>query len=88
MGGLAAGFFAILSAAARYSCSQTAKGLACRPAGTALGTGLVIAVIATVSVVTVATHESGRRRLAIWTAAGVITLIGCYLASRALIDTA
>jgi hypothetical protein len=88
LGGLTAGFFAILAAAARYSCGPTAHGLACRPVGTAVGGGLIIAVIAIVTAVTVATHDSGHRRLAAWTAAGASALLGCYFGAHALIATA
>ncbi|MDP9093071.1 MAG: hypothetical protein M3N95_09070 [Actinomycetota bacterium] len=88
LGGLAAGFLSILAAAARYSCAPTAHGLACRPAGTAAGGGLIIAVIAIVTAVTVTTHDTGRRRLAAWTFAGATALLGCYVGARALIGTA
>jgi hypothetical protein len=88
LGGLTAGFFAILAAAARYSCGPTAHGLACRPAGTAVGGGLIIAVIAIVTAVTVATYDSGHRRLAAWTVAGASALLGCYFGAHALIGTA
>lgn len=88
LGGLTAGFFGILAAAARYSCGPTAHGLACRPAGTAVGGGLIIAVIAIVTAVTVATYDGGHRRLAAWTAAGASALLGCYLGAHALIGTA
>jgi hypothetical protein len=88
LGGLAAGFFAILGAAARYSCGPSAHGLACRPAGTAAGGGLIIAVIVVVTAVTVATHDSGHRRLVGWTVAGATALVGCYFGAHALIGTA
>jgi hypothetical protein len=88
LAGLATGFFAILGAAARYSCSPSAHGLACRPAGTALGGGLVVGVIAIVTSVTVATHDSGRRRLVAWTVGGALALAACLVAARALIATA
>jgi hypothetical protein len=88
LGGLAAGFFAILAAAARYSCAPSAHGLACRSAGTAVSGGLIISVIAIVTVVTVATHDSDHRRLVAWTGAGVLGLIACYFGAHAVIATA
>jgi hypothetical protein len=88
LAGLASGFFAILAAASRFSCSPSAHGLACRPAGTAVSTVLVLGVIATVTSVTVATHDSGRRRLVGWTVGGAIMLALCFLLARAVIATA
>jgi hypothetical protein len=88
LGGLTVGFFAILAAAAKYSCSPSAHGLACRPAGTAVGGALVVGVIAIVTSVTVATHDSGHRRLVGWTLGGALALAACFLAARALIGTA
>ena len=88
LGGLGAGFFAILSAASRFSCAPSARGLACRPAGSALGVGMVLAVIGTVTAVTVLTHDRGPRRLVISTMLGVLGLLGCYLGAPALTRTA
>lgn len=88
LGGLTAGFFAILAAAARYSCNPSAHGLACRPAGTGVSATLIVGVIATVTAVTVATHDSGRRRLVAWTVGGAIVLATCFLLARAVIGTA
>ncbi len=88
LGGLAAGFFAILGAASHYSCAHNAHGLACRPAGPAVGVILVLAVIAIVTSVTVATHNSGERRLITWTVAGALGLLACYFGAHALISTA
>jgi hypothetical protein len=88
LGGLAAGFFGILGAGARYSCGPSAKGLACRPAGSALGAVIVLGVIATVTTVTVLTHDSRPRRLALSAVLGAVALLGCYLGAHALIATA
>jgi hypothetical protein len=88
LAGLGAGIYAIVAAAARLSCARSAHGLACRPAGSVSAGGLVLFVIAVVTTVTVATHESGGRRLAAWTLAGLCALGGCYLAAQALIGTA
>jgi FtsH-binding integral membrane protein len=88
LGGLAAGFFAILSIAARYGCGRSSHGLACRQSGSALGAALIAAVVAVVTAVTVVTH--GRSTRGVWAAAavGAVALIGCYLGARALIATA
>ncbi|MCW2646142.1 MAG: hypothetical protein QOF87_2470 [Pseudonocardiales bacterium] len=89
LGGLAAGFFALLSVAARYTtCSTSAHGLACRPVGTAIGGSLVIGVIATVTAATVLTHDRGPRRSATWGVLSAATLAACYLAAHALLGTA
>jgi hypothetical protein len=88
LGGLAAGFFAILSVAARFGCSHSSHGLACKQSGSALGAGLIVAVIAVVTTVTVATHDRGPRRVATTAALGALALIGCYLGAHALIGTA
>jgi len=88
-GGLAAGFFALLSMATRYtSCGASAHGLACRPAGTAVGAAIVLGVIATVTAATVLTHDCGPRRLAACGVLGVTALVACYLGAHALLDTA
>ena len=89
LGGLGAGFFALLSVGARYTgCSASARGLACRPAGTAVGTMIVIGVIATVTTATVLTHGRELRRILSLGAVGVVVLGAWYLAAHALLDTA
>jgi hypothetical protein len=88
LGGLAAGFFAILSVAARFGCSRSSHGLACRQSGSALGAALVVAVIAVVTTVTVVTYNRGARRVSIASALGALALVGCYLGAHALIGTA
>jgi hypothetical protein len=89
LAGLAAGFFALLSVAARYTtCTTSAHGLACRPAGTAIGGSLVIGVIATVTAATVLTHDRGPRRSATWGLFGTAALGASYLAAHALLGTA
>jgi hypothetical protein len=87
--GLVVGFFAVLSAAAKFSCSRTARGLACRPAGTVLAVGLVIAVILIVAAVTALAHDPrAHRRLIVLVTAGVVALGACYLGAQALLGTA
>jgi uncharacterized membrane protein len=89
LGGLGAGFFALLSVGARYTtCTASAPGLACRPAGTAIGGSLVIGVIATVTVATVLTHDRGPRRSATWALLSAAALGALYLAAHALLGTA
>jgi hypothetical protein len=88
VGGLVVGFFGILSAGARYGCSHTAKGLACRTSGSALGVALVVAVIAVVTAVTVATHGRQPRTIAVVTVLGGLGLSACYACAHALLATA
>lgn len=87
--GLAAGFFALIGAAAKYTtCGATSTGLACRGSGTALGVLLVVAVIATVTTVTVVTHGQRPGRVAGVSAAGLCVLGVLLLLARALVGTA
>ena len=88
VGGLVVGFFGILSAGARYGCSRSAKGLACRTSGSALGVALVLVVIAMVTAVTVATHGRHPRTIAAMTVAGAVGLSVCYVCAQALLATA
>ena len=89
LGGLGAGFFALLSVGARYTgCSASARGLACRPAGTAIGGLIVLGVIATVTTATVLTHDRESGRIVGMGVLGVIVLGAWYLAAHALLDTA
>ncbi|MGH8963544.1 MAG: hypothetical protein ACRDWT_20530 [Jatrophihabitantaceae bacterium] len=88
LAGIAAGLFALLGAAARYTtCSSHATTLACRSSGTTLGAVLVVAVVAVVTTITVATHGRDRRWIAIAGAVGLLVLAGLFLASRALLST-
>jgi hypothetical protein len=89
VGGLGSGFFALLSVAARYTgCSSSAHGLACRPAGTALGGLLVLCGIATVTAATVLTHDRELPRVVLCGVLGMAVLGMWYLAAHALLDTA
>ena len=87
LGGLAAGFYAMLSVVARYGCARTAHGLGCRTSGSALGGVIVVAVIAVVTTVTVATHGQERRRIGVSTVFGVLGLAVCVACAHALIAT-
>jgi hypothetical protein len=89
LGGLGAGFFALLGVGARYTgCSASARGLACRPAGTAVGAVIVLGVIATVTAATVLTHDRELRRIVGLGVLSVAALGAWYLAAHALLDTA
>lgn len=87
--GLAAGFFAILSAAAKYTtCSRHATGLACRASGSGIGIAIVVAVILVVAIVTATTYARAQRGVVLVGAGGVAALIGCLVAARSLLGTA
>jgi hypothetical protein len=88
LGGVAVGFFGILSIAARYGCARSATGLACRKSGSALGIVIVLAVVAIVTAVTVATHDRSPRTIVVATAFGALGLVGCYFCAHALLNTA
>jgi hypothetical protein len=89
LGGLGSGLFALLSVGARYTgCSASARGLACRPAGTAVGALILLGVIATVTAATVLTHDRELRRIVGLGVLSVAVLGAWYLAAHALLDTA
>jgi hypothetical protein len=85
--GLAAGFFSILAAAARYGCGRNDSGLACRTSGSVLGILLVIAVITVVAAVTVMTHDRPARRVMIAGGVGFASLVACLVAAHGLLAT-
>ena len=87
LGGLAAGFFGLLGAAAKYGCGANDHGLACRTSGSALGVLVVVAVVAVVTAVTVLTHERPPRRVLTIGGIGLVALLVCFLAARALLGT-
>ena len=87
LGGLAAGFFGLLAAAARYGCGASDNGLACRGSGSLLGILVVLAVVAVVTAVTVLSHERAPRHVLVLGAVGLIALMGCFMAARSLLDT-
>src|SRR3954470_24761857 len=87
LGGLVAGFFALLATASRYECGARDHGLACRSSGTVVGVSLVVAVIALVTAVTVLTQDRPPRSMLGLGAAGLLVLIGCLIAARALLAT-
>jgi hypothetical protein len=85
--GLAAGFYALLGVAARYGCSSSHHGLGCGNGGTAVGVVLVLAVIATVSTVTVLAHGRTPARVLAIGVCGLAVLVACYFGTHALLDT-
>jgi hypothetical protein len=88
LGGIAVGFFGILSVAARYGCSRSAHGLACRQSGSLLGGVIIAAVVAVVTAVTVYTHGRSSRVVGVAAAVGLVLLVACYYCAHALISTA
>jgi hypothetical protein len=87
LAGLAAGFFGLLGAAARYGCGASDTGLGCRTSGSVVGVLIVIAVIAVVTAVTVMTHDRTTRSVMMIGAAGLAALVLCYIAARSLLAT-
>ena len=87
LGGLGAGFFGLLGAAAKFGCGASDHGLACRGSGSALGVLLVVAVVAVVTIVTVLTHERPPRPVIAIGGAGLVALCLCFAAARALLGT-
>ncbi|MDT4913974.1 MAG: hypothetical protein QOC66_3102 [Pseudonocardiales bacterium] len=85
--GLAAGFFGLLAAAARYGCGASDTGLACRTSGSVIGILVVIAVIIVVTTVTVLSDDQPPRRLMTIGGTGLAALLLCFLAARALLST-
>ena len=88
LAGLAAGLFALLGAAARYTtCSSHATSLACRSTGTSLGVVLVVCVIAIVTAATVLSYGRTRRGVVTIGLVAILVLVGLFFASRALLAT-
>jgi hypothetical protein len=86
--GLAAGFFGLLGAAARYSCSAHEKGFGCRTSGTVVGILVLLAVIVVVTAVTVLTYDRPARRVVTVGAVGFAVLLVCFAVARVLVATA
>jgi hypothetical protein len=85
--GLGAGFYALLSIAARYGCGATNHGLGCGNAGSAVGVALLIGVIATVTSVTVLVHGRNPMRILVIGLVGLFALAGCAVGAHALLNT-
>ena len=85
--GLAAGFYALLGVAARYGCGANHHGLGCSNGGTAVGLAVVVAVIATVTTVTILAHGRTAERIAAIGVCGLAVLVACYFATNALLKT-
>lgn len=84
---MAAGFFGLLGAAARYGCGSNDHGLACRDSGSVLAVLIVLAVVAVVTTVTVLTHDRAPRRVVTIGIAGLLALLLCFLGARGLLAT-
>lgn len=85
--GLAAGFVAILAAAARYGCAPHDAGFACRTSGSVVGIVLVVAVISVIIAVTVLTYDRPARRVLVVGGVGLGGLIVCFALARVLLAT-
>lgn len=85
--GLWAGFFGILSAAAKYGCASNDEGLACHTSGSMLGVLLIVVVIAVVTTVTILTFDQPPRRVIGLGVFGVAGLVVCFVAAQGLLDT-
>jgi hypothetical protein len=87
--GLVAGFYAMLGAGAKLGCGKSAHGLACRPAGSALGVAIVLGVIVIVTAATIALQDAATRgSRALRLLSGLVLLGACLLGARALLATA
>jgi hypothetical protein len=88
IGGLMAGFYALLAAAARYGCMSGDNGMACRTSGSITGLVLLGAVVATVTVVTLLTANRATRPALAIAGVGFAVLAGCLIAAHSLLSTA
>jgi hypothetical protein len=88
LAGLGVGFYALLSAGARYGCANTDHGLACTGTGTALGVLLVVAVVLVVTAGTLLTQDAASwPARAVRIAASLVLLAACFLGAWALLAT-
>jgi hypothetical protein len=87
LGGLGAGFFGLLGAAAKYGCGANDHGLACRTSGSVVGVLIVVAVVIVVTAVTVLTHERTPRGVVVAGGLGLVVLVLCFVAARLLLGT-
>jgi hypothetical protein len=87
LGGLAAGLFALLAAAAKYGCAPAAGGLGCTTSGSLLGFGLVLVVIAVVTTVTVLTFDREPQRSITVGVLGLVALLACFLVAQGILGT-
>jgi hypothetical protein len=86
--GLVTGYFGLLGAAARYGCSDTDNGFACRTSGSVAGVLILLAVIAIVTAVTVLAADRPARGLLTVAGIGLAALVLCFVAARSLLATA
>jgi hypothetical protein len=85
--GLAAGYFGLLGATAKYGCTKGADGFGCRTSGSIVGIVIVIAVIAIVIAVTTLTIDRPRRRVLIVGGFGLLALAACFTLAQVLLAT-
>lgn len=86
--GLAAGLYAVVTLAAHFNCSSGARGAVCRPQGTWLGAGLVLAVIVTVGVASVLVRDArSARGVLLRLLIALVVLAAISVGSHALIAT-
>jgi hypothetical protein len=87
LAGLAAGFYTLLSIAARYGCGSNQHGLACGNGGSAVGVLLLLGVIATVTTVTVVLHGRTPTRAVMIGLCGLVALAAAAFGAHALLNT-
>jgi hypothetical protein len=85
--GLAAGLYAVLAAAAKYGCMSGDHAIGCETSGSVLGIVLLVTVIATVTVVTLATSNRPARGVLVIGGLGVAALAICAFAAGSLLST-
>jgi uncharacterized membrane protein len=85
--GLAAGFCAVLAAAAKYGCMSGDRAVGCKTSGSVLGIVLLITVIVIVTVVTLTTANRPRQRVLVIGGIGVAGLAICTIAAVSLLAT-
>ena len=88
LGGLAAGFFGLLGATAKYGCASGDNGFGCRTSGSIVGILIVVAVIAIVIAVTTLTVDRPRHRVLVVGLVGFGALAVCFALAQVLLATA
>lgn len=85
--GVAAGFFGLLGATAKYGCATDNNGLGCSTSGSVIGILIVVAVLAIVIGVTLMTNDRPPRRVLIVGAVGLAALVVCFALAQMLLAT-
>ena len=86
--GLAAGFYSVLAATAKFGCIDGNRALACRASGSVLGLVLLCAVVAIVTVATVLIGRRPARPVLVIGGTGVAALAACLILAWRLVSTA